>query len=79
VTGRNAGDLSAASHALEGVAANLSAIRLFEAAAALERIGAEARMEAAGAAWQVVSVEAVKVVDALHRHTSAEDPYPCAS
>jgi CheY-like chemotaxis protein len=52
-------------HALKGAAANLSAAGLFEAAAVLERIGAEARVNAAEAGWRRLSAEAAEVMDVL--------------
>jgi CheY-like chemotaxis protein len=79
VIGRNAADLCAAAHALKGAAANLSALGLFEAAVVLERVGAESRMDVAEDAWRQVSVEATKVIDVLHHHTSSPGPPPCAS
>jgi CheY-like chemotaxis protein len=54
-------------HALKGAAGNLAATGLFEAAAILERVGAESRMFAAEAAWQRLSIEAAEVIDALVR------------
>jgi two-component system sensor histidine kinase/response regulator len=52
-------------HALKGAAGNLSEGGLFQAAATLERIGVERRMEAAEAAWRRLSSEASNVIDAL--------------
>jgi two-component system sensor histidine kinase/response regulator len=54
-------------HALKGVAANLSAARLFEAAQTLERLGAESRLEPAEAAWRSLSAEAASVMDTLRQ------------
>ena len=65
VTRRHAGDLRAAAHGLKGIAANLSALGLFQAADVLERIGAESRLAAAEGAWRRLSVEASHVIDAL--------------
>ena len=45
VGARDADRLRAAAHVLKGVAANLSAAVLFEAAQTLERLGAESRLE----------------------------------
>ena len=45
-------------HALKGAAGNISAMRLFDATAALERIGAEGRLPAARAAWRRLEAEA---------------------
>jgi CheY-like chemotaxis protein len=80
VTGRNAEALRAAAHALKGAAGNLSAGGLFEAARVLERVAAEAHMDAAEAAWRQLSVEASNVIDVLRRRpTSAKEPISCAS
>jgi two-component system sensor histidine kinase/response regulator len=65
IDGRDAEALRAAAHVLKGVAANLSAAGLFEAAQTLERLGAESRLEPAEAAWRKLSVEAANVMDAL--------------
>jgi signal transduction histidine kinase/CheY-like chemotaxis protein len=54
-------------HALKGAAGNLSEGGLFEAAATLERIGAECRLDAAEAGWRRLSAEASNVIDALQR------------
>ena len=56
-----------AAHTLKGAAGNLSAGGLFEAAHALERIGAESRMDAAEAVCRQLSVEAGNVIDVLSR------------
>jgi two-component system sensor histidine kinase/response regulator len=78
VTGRDAQALRTAAHALKGAAGNLSAGGLFDAAAVLERIGAESHMDAAEAAWRQLSVEVSNVIDVLRRYSaSAEEP--CAS
>jgi signal transduction histidine kinase/CheY-like chemotaxis protein len=80
VAAGNAERLRAAAHVLRGSAANLSALGLFEAASVLERIGAESRMDAAGAAWRQLSVEAANVIHVLRHHNpSAEESHPCAS
>ena len=50
-------------HALKGAAANLSASALVEAAQTLERLGAENRLEPAGAAWRVLATEATTLMD----------------
>jgi signal transduction histidine kinase/CheY-like chemotaxis protein len=60
-----------AAHALKGAAANLSASGLFEAAAMLERVGAESRMAAADAAWRRLSTEAALVIDSLTAHEAS--------
>jgi two-component system sensor histidine kinase/response regulator len=63
----DADGLRIAAHALRGAAANLSAGSLCDAAQTLERLGAESRLEPAGAAWRRLSVEAAAVMDALRR------------
>jgi PAS domain S-box-containing protein len=76
VTARDAEALRTAAHALKGAAGNLSAGGLFEAARALERVGAESRMDAADAAWRQLSVEATNVIDVLRRHSGSDkEPY----
>jgi len=65
ITSRHAGDLQVEAHALKGIAANLSATGLFEAAQVLERMGAESRLAAAEGAWRQLSVEASLVIEAL--------------
>jgi CheY-like chemotaxis protein len=67
IDARDAIGLRAAAHVLKGVAANLSAAALFEAAQTLERLGAESRLEPAEAAWRRLSVEAANVMETL-RH-----------
>jgi two-component system sensor histidine kinase/response regulator len=57
--------LMTAAHALRGAAANLSAGALCAAAEVLERLGAESRLEPAGAAWRRLSEEAAAVMGAL--------------
>jgi len=57
--------------ALKRAAGNLSAAGLFEAAAILERVGAESRMSAAEPAWRRLSSEAAEVLDALVRFERA--------
>ncbi len=72
VQGRNPEDLRTAAHALKGAAASLSALRLFEATAALERVGAESRMDAAEDAQRRVSAEANAVLEVWGRFVAAE-------
>ena len=60
-------ELRSEAHALKGIAANLSATGLFEAAKVLERMGAESRMAAAEGAWRQLSVEASLVIEVLRR------------
>jgi PAS domain S-box-containing protein len=64
---RDAERLRTSAHALKGAAANLSAGGLFQAAGVLERIGTEARLDAAPAAWRALSTEASLAMDALRR------------
>jgi two-component system sensor histidine kinase/response regulator len=64
-------------HALKGAAGNMSATRLFEATAALERIGAEGRIQAARAGWRRLSAEAAIAMDALRQFETMEVT-PCA-
>jgi HPt (histidine-containing phosphotransfer) domain-containing protein len=71
VAGNDSEGLRVSAHALRGAAGNLSADGLVEAAHLLERLGAEAQMQAAGAAWQRLSSEAAKVIDVLRRHAAA--------
>jgi HPt (histidine-containing phosphotransfer) domain-containing protein len=68
IDARDAAGLRATAHALKGVAANLSAGGLFEAAQTLERFGAESRFESAESVWRRLSAEAAGVMDTL-RHT----------
>jgi two-component system, sensor histidine kinase and response regulator len=67
VDARDAELIRTTAHALKGAAGNLSEGGLFEAAATLERIGAERRLDAAEAGWRRLSVEASNVIDALQR------------
>jgi CheY-like chemotaxis protein len=71
VDGRDADRIRTEAHALKGAAANLSAAGLAEAAATLERIGAENRLAAAEAAWRRLSGEATAVLDVLRRFERA--------
>jgi two-component system, sensor histidine kinase and response regulator len=64
---RDADGIRSTAHALKGASANLSAFGLFDAAAVLERIGAEGRIDAAEAGWRCVSAEAAHVMDVLHQ------------
>jgi two-component system sensor histidine kinase/response regulator len=68
-------------HALKGAAANLSAQGLFEAAATLERLGLERRLEPVDAAWRQLSVEATSVIDTLRKldDNSRTEDMACAS
>jgi two-component system sensor histidine kinase/response regulator len=53
---------------LKGVASNLSASGLFDAAEILERVGAESRLDAADAAWRRLSMAASEVLTTLRQH-----------
>jgi two-component system, sensor histidine kinase and response regulator len=80
VSRRGAEDLRKAAHALKGSAGNLSANGLFEAAAALEQIGAQSRMDEAADAWRHLLAEANDVLDTLRRKVpAAKEPPQCAS
>jgi two-component system, sensor histidine kinase and response regulator len=80
VTSRDAIALRSAAHALKGSAGNLSAVGLFEAAGALEKIGAEGQLEGADNAWRHLSLQAASVVEELRRYSAfAKEPFPCAS
>ena len=65
VDSRDAERIRTTAHALKGAAGNMSAQGLFDAAATLERIGAEGRLDAADAAWRALSVAAANVIDVL--------------
>jgi two-component system, sensor histidine kinase and response regulator len=67
VDSRDAEQIRTTAHALKGASANLSAAGLFDAAAVLERIGAEGRVDAAEAGWRCVSAEAAQVMDVLRQ------------
>ena len=59
-------------HALKGAAGNISATKLFDATAALERIGAEGRLPAARAAWRRLESEAATAMQALREFETVE-------
>jgi two-component system sensor histidine kinase/response regulator len=67
-------------HGLKGAAGNLSATGLFEAANTLERLGAERRIDAARAAWHLLSAEAAAAMDALRQFETvrSREPIRCA-
>jgi CheY-like chemotaxis protein len=67
IDARDAGAVRTTAHALKGAAANLSAARLLAATQTLERLGIEGRMDAAPAAWRLLSVEAAAVIDVLRQ------------
>jgi TonB-dependent receptor-like protein len=54
-------------HAFSGVFWDLSAQGLCEAAAMLEGLGVEGRLEPAEAAWRQLSIEATSVIDTLRK------------
>lgn len=62
---RDAVRIRVAAHTLKGAAANLSACRLQYAAATLEQLGAESRLDAAAACWKTVMMEASLALQAL--------------
>ena len=74
VDARNAEDLRIAAHGLKGAAGNLSAAGLFNAAEVLERLGAEARLDAAESAWRRLFAEASDVMDRLREHRTSGIP-----
>jgi len=65
VDARSAEGIRTEAHALKGAAASLSVSELVEAARILEQIGADGRVEAAGAAWERVAAEAARAMEAL--------------
>ncbi len=65
VAARDAHGICSEAGELKRAAHNLSATRLFDAAGVLERLGAEARFEAAEGAWRRLSQEASEVLDAV--------------
>jgi signal transduction histidine kinase/CheY-like chemotaxis protein/HPt (histidine-containing phosphotransfer) domain-containing protein len=64
---RDTTTVRARAQVLKSAAGNLSAPSLFSAAAALERVAAENRVDALEAAWRQMSAEATNVMDALRR------------
>jgi two-component system sensor histidine kinase/response regulator len=68
----DAEQIRATAHALKGAAGNISAIRLFDATSALERIGAEGRLPAARAAWRRLEAEAAIAMQALREFEIVE-------
>jgi signal transduction histidine kinase/CheY-like chemotaxis protein len=65
VAARDAHGICTEAAELRRAAGNLSAVGLFEAAGVLERLGAEARFEAAEGAWRRLSQEASVVLETL--------------
>jgi len=78
VTGRDLQALRNSAHALKGAAGNISASALVKAAATLERIANEGRIEAAEAGWRLVTSEASLVMDALRRTSEPRETTECA-
>ena len=70
VESRDGAALRASAHALKGASGNLAATGLSQAAATLERVGAENRMDAAEAASRVVMTEASLLLEALRGSNS---------
>ncbi len=73
----DAEEIRATAHALKGAAGNLSATKLVDATAVLERIGAEGRLYAARAASRRVAAEAAVAMETLREFATMEDT-PCA-
>jgi HPt (histidine-containing phosphotransfer) domain-containing protein len=67
VDAEDAEGIRVSAHALKGAAGNLSARGVVDAARMLERIGAEARLGAASAAFRRLSAEASMIMDELRR------------
>ena len=65
VAARNAQGICTEAAELRRAAGNLSALGLFDAASILEKLGAEARFEAAEGAWRRLAQEATQVLEAL--------------
>ena len=70
---RDAQEIRAAAHALKGAAGNLSAIGIFDAADALEQMGAESRLDETGEAWRVLDAEAAAFLDFLEKRRMQEE------
>jgi signal transduction histidine kinase/DNA-binding response OmpR family regulator/HPt (histidine-containing phosphotransfer) domain-containing protein len=76
------GDLDAirrAAHALKGSSSNLSAIRLAEAALALERAAAEGRTDAFDNVWRALSMRADEVSEILRQAYLGQEAGACGS
>jgi signal transduction histidine kinase/CheY-like chemotaxis protein len=73
VDSRDGERIRTTAHALKGAAANLSAQHLYQAAGALERIGAAGQLDRTQAAWQRLAMEAALVTDTLRRYETAPD------
>ena len=68
VDARDSDTIRSEAQRLKGVASNLSASSLFDAAEILERVGAESRLDAADAAWRRLSMAASEVLTTLRQH-----------
>jgi signal transduction histidine kinase/CheY-like chemotaxis protein len=66
----------ATAHALKGSAGTIAAAAVFEAAQALERIGAEKRIDAAAAGWRLLAREGAKLMDTLRKIQGARKAEP---
>jgi two-component system, sensor histidine kinase and response regulator len=71
VAQKNTEAVRTSAHALKGAAGNLSAPALFTAAAALEHVASEKRLDALEPAWRQTYIEATNVMDALRRCESS--------
>jgi signal transduction histidine kinase/DNA-binding response OmpR family regulator/HPt (histidine-containing phosphotransfer) domain-containing protein len=69
--------LRTAAHALKGAAGTIAASAVFEAAQALERIGAERRLDAADAARRVLAREAASLIETLRRASTLQQRATC--
>jgi HPt (histidine-containing phosphotransfer) domain-containing protein len=78
VEARDGEAIRTSAHALKGAAGNLGANGLFEACGVLERIGSEARLDAAEAARRRLQLEAANVIDALQRYETSPTAKPAA-
>jgi CheY-like chemotaxis protein len=74
VASRDAERVRFEAHGLKGAAGNLSATGLFEAAAMLERLAAEARTETIDAAWKKLAAEAATLMAALSTYQPSDLP-----
>jgi CheY-like chemotaxis protein len=72
IDARDAERIHVAAHTLKGVAGNLSARGLYDAALALEERGVSKRFDGIDDLWRRVSVEANAVMDVLQRSVAVE-------
>jgi CheY-like chemotaxis protein/HPt (histidine-containing phosphotransfer) domain-containing protein len=68
----SADGVRAEAHGLKGAAGNLSAEPVVRAARALEELGTGGRLDGADQAWQKLSAETDRLLDALRRHNICE-------